>query len=180
MYSTVLHGGGCALPRNTKPHLETGATPQGRRGENRHSGHLVGGSQGCCQYPASHRTAPRQRTIQIKMPGVLREKPCFAASSWGWEVWLAGCVCWSWRGFRIRTDTLTQNPSIRSDSWNDHPCSLPPPSQESEVNGIPAVRGPWAPSVCGSCIASRFPVGSERPSARGTVSSLCSCPLSTS
>lgn len=65
-----------------------------------------------------------------------------------------------------------QNPSIRSDSWNGHPCSLPPPSRESEVNGIPAVQGALG--------AFRFPVGSEKLSARGTVSSLCRCPLSTS
>lgn len=85
----------------------------------------------------------------------------------GVGVWLAGCVCWSWRGFRIRTNTLsTQNPGIRSDSWNGHPCSLPPLPGRARSMAFPLSRGPWAPSVCGSCVASRFPVGSERPSAR--------------
>lgn len=180
MYSIVLHGGGCAPPRNTKPHLETGATPQGSRGENQHSGHLVGGSQGCCQVSCKPQDSPTAKNYPDQDARGAEGETLLCSLLLGVGVWLAGCVCWSWRGFRIRTDTLTQNPSIRSDSWNDHPCSLPPPSQESEVNGIPAVRGPWAPSVCGSCITSRFPVGSERLSARSTVSSLCSCPLSTS
>lgn len=99
----------------------------------------------------------------------------------GVGVWLAGCVCWSWRGFRIRTNTLsTQNPGIRSDSWNGHPCSLPPPSRESEVNGIPAVQG--ALGTFRLWLLRCLPVSSGlgKAECQGTVSSLCHCPLSTS
>lgn len=120
----------------SKEHAATsgdGVPPQGRRRGNRHSGHLVGGRQGCCQ------VSPRQRAIRIQMPGVLREKPCCAASLWGWGGWLAGCVCRSWRGFRIRTPASVLTAGMAT------PVPFPLLPGRARSMAFPLSRGPWVP-----------------------------------
>lgn len=165
--SSVLHGGGCALPRNTEPHLETGVTPQGRR-RGKPALRAPGGWKPRVLPSIPQATGqPTAKSYPDQDARGVEGETLLCSLLLGVGVWLAGCVCWSWRGFRIRTNTLsTQNPGIRSDSWNGHPCSLPPLPGRVRSMAFPLSRGPWAPSVCGSCIASRFPVGSERPSAR--------------